>query len=205
MNIAKILSNNRDLPELPAWQARSFWAMALAVVATGANALGVDLFGFLGEIGAGATPDEVIATGERAISAWQSLAPLVLGLWAWIERRAPNYRLTLFRKADQGGALHFLGAILIVLTLAGSVLVSSTVLALAQGARCMPDSQLVAVLADDYDEVVVGAGTAGPDRRVLLFANVRSGTWTMVVLVDGSACVIAAGEGWMAEALGDPA
>jgi len=206
--LTRILSNNAALPDLPAWQARSFWAMLLAVVATAANAFGVDLFGFLGQIGAGATPDEVIATGERAISAWQMLAPLVLGIWAWLERRAPNYRLTLFRTPAPDGALHFLGAILLALMLAGGVLVASTLPTLptlAQGARWVPEGQLVASLVDDYQEVVIGAGVSPHNHPVLLFANIRSGTWTMVVMVDGRACVIAAGEDWRAETPGAPA
>lgn len=177
MNIAKILSNNRELPELPAWQARSFWAMVLAVVATSANALGIDLFGFLGEVGAGATPDEVIATGERAISAWQSLAPLVLGLWAWIERRAPNYRLTLFGKPEDDSAtgFKFLGMFFLAIALAGGVLIGSAWSAAAQGVRCMSAATVAAALADDYGEKVVGAGTVAGNRRMLMFANVNPG------------------------------
>jgi hypothetical protein len=88
---------NTNLPALPVWQARSFWAQALLVATVAANVAGVDLLGHTAELGLGATPDEVLATGDRAISAAQELAPLLLGLWAWVERRAPNYRLVLWR------------------------------------------------------------------------------------------------------------
>lgn len=189
------LSNNIQLPELPAWQARSFWAMLLAVVATLANTAGIDLFAVLAEIGAGDTPGEVIATGERAVSAWQAVAPLVLGVWAWVERRAPNYRLTLFRKRETE-SLRFLGTVLFGLVLAGGLLLGSAASVLAQGMRCMPEPELAAVLIDDYGEKIVASAIAGSGQPVLVFANVRSGTWTMLVLIDGSACVVATGAGW---------
>lgn len=205
MNLTKILSNNIDLPELPAWQARSFWAMLLAVIATLANAAGIDLWGLLSEIGAGATPDEVIATGERAIGAWQAVAPLLLGLWAWIERRAPNYRLTLFRKSEVD-SLRMLGAILFALVLAGGLLIGSSWAALAQGLRCMPEPEMAAALVDDYGERIVASATASGGQPVLVFANIKSGTWTMIVLIDGSACVLGAGDGWMqGTEIGEPA
>jgi hypothetical protein len=88
-----MLSNNPNLPDLPAWQARSTWAILLAALITLANFVGFDLLGFTSEVGAGATPDQVIDTGNRLVSAWQIVAPLIFGLWAWVERRAPNYRL----------------------------------------------------------------------------------------------------------------
>ncbi len=87
------LSNNPLLPELPVWQARSFYAQILLVVSVLLNFLGIDLFRTLGEIGWGSSPEEVLATGDRAVAAWQQVAPLIFGLWAWIERRAPNFRL----------------------------------------------------------------------------------------------------------------
>lgn len=87
------LSNNLALPDLPAWQARSFWLQLLLFLTVLANLFGVDLMAVLGEMGLGAEPDAVLATGERVVNAWQTLAPLLFGLWAWLERRAPNYRL----------------------------------------------------------------------------------------------------------------
>lgn len=95
--MAMRLSNNLALPSLPLVAARSTWAIVLAAAVTVLNALGIDLMGFLEGIGAGATPDQVIETGNRVVSAWQTVAPLVLGVWAWLERRAPEFRLTLWR------------------------------------------------------------------------------------------------------------
>ncbi|MDO5648847.1 hypothetical protein [Paracoccus sp. (in: a-proteobacteria)] len=84
---------NVALPGLPAWHAASFWAQLLLVLSVICNAAGIDLFALLFAMGIGSTPDEVIATGHRAVSAVQELLPLIFGLWAWLERAAPNYRL----------------------------------------------------------------------------------------------------------------
>ena len=81
---------NSNLTALPVWHARSFYAQLLLAVAVILNLAGIDLFAALTEIGWGASPEEVVDTG---IGAWQTIAPLVFGLWAWIERRAPNFRL----------------------------------------------------------------------------------------------------------------
>lgn len=99
-----MLSNNLTLPTLSALQARSTWAIVTMTAITLANAFGIDLLAFFAAIGAGSSPEEVIETGERVVSAWQSVAPLLLGLWAWIERRAPNYRLV-FWGAGTGSGL----------------------------------------------------------------------------------------------------
>ena len=95
---AAVLPPNTALPSLPAWKAPSFWAQLLLALTVVLNAVGIDLMGVLGAMGLGGTPDQVIATGERAVSAVQQLLPLIFGVWAWVERRAPHFRLT-FRKA----------------------------------------------------------------------------------------------------------
>ena len=87
------LARNLDLPVLPMWKARSFWAQLLLVVTVLLNASGVDIYQHLGAMGLGSSQEEVLATGDRFVSAWQQIAPLIFGFWAWIERRAPNYRL----------------------------------------------------------------------------------------------------------------
>lgn len=93
---------NTSLPALPAWKAASFWAQMLLVLSVVCNAVGIDLFAVLSGMGLGASPDEVIATGERAVGAIQQLLPLMFGIWAWIERAAPRFRLTFpWQKADQ--------------------------------------------------------------------------------------------------------
>lgn len=88
-----VLSNNTDLPELNGFAARSTWLILIGVLFAAASAFGLDLGHVLAEMGIGATPEEVLASGERAVSAWQLIAPQLLGIWAWIERRAPRYRL----------------------------------------------------------------------------------------------------------------
>jgi hypothetical protein len=82
-----------QLPVLPFWYARSFWAQLLLAGAVILNTMGVDLFALTAEIGLGTDPHAIIATGEQAISAFQQLLPIVFGFWAWIERRAPKFRL----------------------------------------------------------------------------------------------------------------
>ena len=84
---------NISLPILPVWQARSFYAQLLLAASVALNFMGVDLFAVLAAMGLGASPDAVIANGERVVSAWQQIAPLVFGVWAWLERRAPNFQV----------------------------------------------------------------------------------------------------------------
>lgn len=85
---------NTSLPTLLAWKATSFWAQVLLVLSVIFNTLGIDIFAVFSGMGLGASPEEVIATGERAVSAVQQLLPLFFGIWAWIERSAPRFRLT---------------------------------------------------------------------------------------------------------------
>lgn len=89
-----MLSMNLNLPSLPVWKARSFWAQVLLVLSVTANAAGFDLMAVFGAMGLGTTPDAVVETGTRAVNAVQQLLPILFGFWAWIERRAPNFRLT---------------------------------------------------------------------------------------------------------------
>lgn len=88
------LSNNVDLPALNGFAARSTWLIVVAAAIQIFNMLGLDLMALLGAMGIGATPEAVVATGERVVAAWQMVAPILLSVWAWIERRAPNFRLT---------------------------------------------------------------------------------------------------------------
>lgn len=74
------------LPEMPAWHARSFYAMLLASATVICNALGIDFLGFLAGVGLGDSEAEILNTVEV-------LMPLLFALWAWVERRAPSFRL----------------------------------------------------------------------------------------------------------------
>lgn len=88
---------NPDLPALPAWRAASFWAQVLLILSVMLNAVGVDLFAALADMGLGSTPDEVAATGARTVGAVQQLLPLIFGIWAWLERAAPRFRLIFWK------------------------------------------------------------------------------------------------------------
>ncbi len=92
---APVLSNNKNLPSMPAWQARSFWLTLITMAVALTNSFGIDLMAIFGELGLGTSPDAVLDSADRGVSAVQTLIPFITGAWAWIERRAPNFRLTL--------------------------------------------------------------------------------------------------------------
>jgi hypothetical protein len=191
------LSNNIDLPELPMWQARSFWAQILLTLAVVLNTMGVDLWAVLREMGLGGSPQQVIATGERAVAAWQQLAPLVLGLWAWLERRAPRYRLVW---RGWSPSIDIVGALFLaiaVLASAGAV----------QAGACAPRAALTELLADRYGERSHGMGVIGaPGPAVQLFVNPDTGSWTLLELQPGGmACIAAIGTTEQPRPEGEPA
>jgi hypothetical protein len=65
----------------------------------------------------------------------------------------------------------------------------------AAQSQCGPHPVVVAQLADKYGETRRGMGMAGQAIAELYASD--AGTWTIVVtLPDGSACLIASGEGW---------
>jgi hypothetical protein len=70
------------LPVLLFWQARSFWAQLPLAGSVILNTVGVDFFLFTTDIGLGADPDAVVASGEQAVSAFQKLLPIAFGFWA---------------------------------------------------------------------------------------------------------------------------
>lgn len=182
------LANNLSLPALPFWQARSFYAQLLLAASVTLNTMGIDLMGWLAAVGIGMTPDEVV---EKGVSLWQALSPILFGLLAWYERRAPNYRLTL----SGGGPLEklwFLGAaaVLGLLLAAGPSSAQS---------RCLPLDQAVQVLHERYGEELVGAGVDGGSMPVLLFVSPDTRSWTLLRAVAGggvTACILVAGLDW---------
>lgn len=189
-----MLANNTNLPELPTLMARSTWAILLAFAVSVANARGFDLMAFFAEIGAGTTQDEVIATGERAVSAWQLFMPIALATWAWIERRAPNFRLVFWRKPPE---LRMLGMGLWAALTIGLVLAAGVRAALADLPRCMGQADALAVLKTRFDEDLRWSGliTNGQLLAVTLAPDVTTGT-ALVIRPDGLACLLAAGESW---------
>lgn len=187
-----MLANNKNLPELPALMARSTWAILLAFAVSFANARGFDLMGFFAEIGAGSTQDQVIATGERAVSAWQFFAPLALGLWAWIERRAPNFRLV-FWKAPPDLKMLGLWAGLTI----GLVLLAGARAALADPTRCVGEADALADLKAQFGEDLRWSGLTTTGQLLAITLAPDGTTWTaMAILPDGKACLIAAGDSW---------
>lgn len=184
-----MLSNNLSLPTLPALAARSTWALIFAAVITVCNAMGFDLMDFFGQIGAGSTPEEVIATGDRLVSAWQTVAPLLLGLWAWIERLAPNFRLTLL-----GDTAHLIAGI----ALSGLLILPGGVVFAEEVPRCQPSDQLVALLGRAFGETMAGAGILSGEAgaAVGLMVNPETGSWTVVTFEAGQSCVLLFGQDW---------
>ncbi len=72
---------NDNLPALSIFLARSFWMQVAALIIFGAKLLGLEL----------PVADHEIADAAMIV------APVILWLWAWLERRAPNYRLVFWR------------------------------------------------------------------------------------------------------------
>ena len=75
---------NTSLPALPFWRARSWWATLIAAALALSSAFGFDLLGAAGAADEAALTDRIMEIVTAAAV-----------IWAWGERRAPNYRLTL--------------------------------------------------------------------------------------------------------------
>lgn len=83
------MSTPSPLPELPAWQARSFWITIIGAALQIAALLKFDLLGFLHVENSEALTDAVMQiVGAAAL------------LWAWFERKSPKYQLSLSGKDD---------------------------------------------------------------------------------------------------------
>ena len=81
---------NTDLPPIPVWHARSFYAAILLVLSSLLNLFQIDLDGWLTSYG--------LLGQEDLLDKIMLVAPLVFGLWAWFERRAPCYRLSIHKQ-----------------------------------------------------------------------------------------------------------
>lgn len=187
------LSNNLTLPELPFWQARSFWAQLLLVASVLANAAGIDLFGALREMGIGANPDEVMATVTRIGSALQVISPILFGVWSWLERRAPNFRLVFWKKPPELRMLA-LWAVLILTAAAGAGLPFA---ARAEGAACRGLADVMADLKARFGEDLRWSGLTSRGELLAITLAPDGTTWTaMAIRPDGKACLLAAGDSW---------
>ena len=193
--------NNTALPELNGFAARSFWLQLLTVIAMILNSQGIDIWATLREAGIGGNPAQVLATGDRIVAIWQQALPIVTGIWAYLERRAPHYRLVWPWKWGRVAGIAGLLALFLALSPSG---------AMAQMAPLCADRATVTQgLAENYGEQALGGGIADNQQLVEVFTNVATGSWTVLVSrADGVSCLIASGQGWVSApadvAMGDP-
>lgn len=200
------LSNNTDLPEASAFSVKSFWLMLVTVLLTAVNALGFDLAGSLCEVGLGCSADEIASRGEHAVGLIQQLLPILTAIWMWFERRAPNLRLVFWRRSSPSRLEtlpHSLGQTGVVAILGLCLLLLSAPAARAM--ICAPPEDVSVRLGGKYREVIVARALDDRGRPVLLYVNPDTGTWSMIVLLDGRACLSASGEGWRAAPPGEAA
>lgn len=187
-----MLANNLTLPELPFWQARSFWAQLLLVLSVLANAAGFDLFGTLRDMGIGSNPDEVMATVNRIGSALQVLSPIFFGIWSWLERRAPNFRLVFWKEPPELRMMGLWAGLTI-----GLVLFVGARAAFAEGPRCPGQADVLAQLKAEFNEDLRWSGLSKRGALLALTLAPDGTTWTaMLVLPDGQACLLDAGDSW---------
>lgn len=67
----------------------------------------------------------------------------------------------------------------------------------AAGSQCGPVDQILSLLVDKYGEQMIGEGFGPNGIRLLPFAHPDGNTWTTVVVVpDGTACLLASGTDW---------
>lgn len=70
---------------------------------------------------------------------------------------------------------------------------------------CGPYAVTVARLASRYGETLQGLGVASADSVVTVFANARTGTWSILATdTAGLACLVAAGQSWVGVLRGVP-
>jgi uncharacterized membrane protein len=85
--MADVSGPNTDLPALPAWQARSFWVAIVAAVLQVATLAHIDVLGIFGVEGS-----------EQLVDSIMQIVAAIGLVWVWIERQAPNFRLSLSGK-----------------------------------------------------------------------------------------------------------
>ena len=67
----------------------------------------------------------------------------------------------------------------------------------AHGADCSRRSEIMALLADKYQEAPIGSGVTNSGALIEVYARADGGTWSIVVTYpNGQSCLLAAGEGW---------
>lgn len=179
--------NNTALPEMNGFAARSFWLQLLTVVAMILNSQGIDIWAALREAGIGGNPAQVLATGDRIVSLWQQALPIVTGLWAYFERRAPHYRLV--------WPWRWGTVVILWVALMGMALWPMS--AFAAGRQCGETVKMRALLDAKYGEHPVGMGVT--DKGAIeVWVNPDTGTWTaMASDGKGTSCLLSSGQGWV--------
>lgn len=89
-----------------------------------------------------------------------------------------------------------LAALAVMACLIGIVVLSWA--APVQAQECPSMADFLALLAKDYGESPVASGSAGSQAPMpmMMFANMETGTWTMVAVVGGCARAMASGDHW---------
>lgn len=68
---------------------------------------------------------------------------------------------------------------------------------LAAGPVCLPRSELVVHLAENYGEVLIAQGLDNRGRLIEVFATTSRDRWSLTETdAEGRACLVAAGEYW---------
>lgn len=189
------LSNNTALPTLNGFAARSTWLIVIAAAVQICTMGGVDLLALLGAMGIGATPEAVVASGEKVVAAWQLVAPIALSVWAWIERRAPNFRLV-WPWPGKAAALPLILALALMIA-------TWPALGRAQGRLCAPRADVLDLLEQRYGEVPSAVGMVSTARVELLLAP--DGSFTVLLTEGDQSCILASGVAWEVIPPGAPA
>lgn len=82
-------SQNTGLPPLSPLRTPSFWAVVVSVICGVGSIVGVDVLAAFG-----------LTTETELVNLILQLVGVGAGVWAWIERRAPRYRLVLGGAGD---------------------------------------------------------------------------------------------------------
>ena len=100
---------NTDLPPLEMFKARSTWVVLVAAVMQIAAFAHLDLLVLVG-----------VAGQEQLVDGIMQVVAAVALVWTWLERRAPNYRLTVGGEdKTRSPAIVGVVALLLILALAG--------------------------------------------------------------------------------------
>jgi hypothetical protein len=92
-------------------------------------------------------------------------------------------------------------AVLLLIAAAMFVLASGVVGMAAQ--QCDSLDRVQRLLTDRYSERMIGHGAAGSEGAgLMVFVHPEGATWTVVVVLpDGTACLMASGTGWVDDTL----